>query len=534
MTDTLVLIQSRMNSRRLPGKALLPIGNMPAAALCAKRAGNTGLRVRVATSDQASDNDLAVALANHGVEVVRGPLDNVLERFRMASSDMRDKDVLVRLTADNMFPDGAFVEEAVRLFRESGLDYTCTMHPALDKLPYGLVAEVFTVGFLREAAANARSDYEREHVTVWMSDNKKRAGFTIVPVDGNYTRLRATMDTRADYERISACFTDGDPVNVSWQTLCERLSAYEGKKHIPSAYASDGRVVSALSLGTAQLGLAYGVNNQTGMPDDGTFTKIMHYALEHGITTIDTAPAYGISEERLGRYFKSRDKNTATIVTKLPHAAGDLSDSIQQSSKRLGVDALDCVLLHDWRDYKSSGGALWRELLGLRERGKIAALGASVETPDQALVALNDEDIKFLQIPFNILDHRWRNAGVPQKARARRDVIVQARSVFLQGLLLRMPESLPAKDFDFAGLYSKIDDLVTRFGRQSREDLCLAYARAQGWIHTLVLGAETPEQIAENIRLYKAPALDDNQCWIIEEIFPDAPDRLLNPSLWEL
>jgi spore coat polysaccharide biosynthesis protein SpsF (cytidylyltransferase family)/aryl-alcohol dehydrogenase-like predicted oxidoreductase len=534
MTDTLVLIQSRMNSRRLPGKALLPIGGMPAAVLCAKRAGNTGLRVRVATSDQASDNDLAVALESHGVDVVRGPLDNVLERFRISFLDMHDSDVLVRLTADNMFPDGAFVEEAVRLFRESGLDYTCTMHPALDKLPYGLVAEVCTAGFLREAAANARSDYEREHVTVWMTNNKNRAGFTIVPVDKDYMRLRATMDTRADYERISACFTDGDAVSVPWQVLCERLAKYESRKHIPSAYASDGRVVSALSLGTAQLGLVYGVNNQTGMPDDSAFTKIMDYALEHDIATIDTAPAYGIAEERIGRYFKDRDKNTTTIATKLPHAVDNVGDSIQHSCDQLDVDILDCVLLHDWRDYTKSSGALWRDLIDLKAQGKIKALGASVETPEQALAALDDEDIKFLQIPFNILDHRWRSAGVPEKARARRDVIVQARSVFLQGLLLCVPESLPVKNFDFTGLYSKIDDLVARFGRQGREDLCLAYGRGQTWIHTLVLGSETPEQVAENIRLYKAPALDDNQCRIIEETFPDAPDRLLNPSLWEL
>jgi spore coat polysaccharide biosynthesis protein SpsF (cytidylyltransferase family) len=84
----LVVVQARLGSSRLPGKALLPIGNMPIVVLAAKRAGNTELPVRVATSSDRLDDPLVKALLQHGLEVKRGALDDVLGRFLMATEDL--------------------------------------------------------------------------------------------------------------------------------------------------------------------------------------------------------------------------------------------------------------------------------------------------------------------------------------------------------------------------------------------------------------------------------------------------------------
>ena len=66
------------------------------------------------------------------------------------------------------------------------------------------------------------------------------------------------------------------------------------------------------------------------------------------------------------------------------------------------------------------GGAVWERLIELLEDGTVLALGVSVQSPEEAIAALDDTDVQHLQLPFNLLDWRWRESGViPRSARAR-------------------------------------------------------------------------------------------------------------------
>ena len=78
---SIVIIQARMGSHRLPGKALLPIENIPIIILVAKRAANTGRPVVVATSNKASDDILVKSLIKNNISFYRGSSENVLSRF---------------------------------------------------------------------------------------------------------------------------------------------------------------------------------------------------------------------------------------------------------------------------------------------------------------------------------------------------------------------------------------------------------------------------------------------------------------------
>ncbi|HYS89230.1 MAG TPA: glycosyltransferase, partial [Bradyrhizobium sp.] len=121
---------------------------IPVAALCALRAANRGGDVVVATSTDPSDDVLSGKLSEYSIRVIRGPLNDVLGRFVVATADLAADDLVVRLTADNVFPDGEFIERLVREFRSTGADYLGT-NPPLDGLPYGVSAEVFSVRILR-------------------------------------------------------------------------------------------------------------------------------------------------------------------------------------------------------------------------------------------------------------------------------------------------------------------------------------------------------------------------------------------------
>ncbi|HEY8360977.1 MAG TPA: hypothetical protein VIL30_26255, partial [Ramlibacter sp.] len=108
--DRIVVLQARTSSSRLPAKVLLPLAGMPVAVLAARRAANTGSQVIVATSTGGDDDALAGLLRDHGIPCHRGSLHDVLQRMVDAAAGYPDHSVFVRLTADNVFPDGALID----------------------------------------------------------------------------------------------------------------------------------------------------------------------------------------------------------------------------------------------------------------------------------------------------------------------------------------------------------------------------------------------------------------------------------------
>lgn len=302
-----------------------------------------------------------------------------------------------------------------------------------------------------------------------------------------------------------------------------------------------------MALGTAQLGFSYGIVNKAGLPDDAAAQAVFDAAAQGGVMLYDTAAAYGSAEERLGRFLTRQDGDGFIAVTKLsplPDLADDAApaavedavrSSVRQSCERLGRARLDYLLLHRWEHWRSHGGRIRATLLTLQSEGVIERLGASVYLPEQALEALQETAIEFIQFPFNLLDWRWKKTGLHEARASRPDVILQARSIYLQGLLLHRPgDFIAIPGYDLARLPERLDRFVAQFGRAGRADLACAYVRAQRWIDTLVVGAETPDQIRESAALFSSPPLTPDQGQALEEAFADAPELLIDSSkLWK-
>lgn len=152
MPRTRVVIQSRLNSSRLPGKAMLTIAGMPLIELVARRASRSGHEVVVATSEEQYDERIAGHLSSVGIPVVRGSLDDVLGRFVQATADLAPEDRVVRLTGDNPVADADLVDELLAALDASDHTYG---RVDIDQVPEGLGAEAFSVAALREAAETA-------------------------------------------------------------------------------------------------------------------------------------------------------------------------------------------------------------------------------------------------------------------------------------------------------------------------------------------------------------------------------------------
>ena len=299
-----------------------------------------------------------------------------------------------------------------------------------------------------------------------------------------------------------------------------------------------------LVLGSVQLGLAYGAANRTGKPSRGAACRLVSRAVDAGVTKFDTARAYGDAEERLGEALRTR--RAVRTITKLSPLT-ELAHNATRREVRAAVDAsldaslyalrkphIDCLLLHRAEHMTAFGGQVWERLIERLEDGTVLALGVSVQSTAEAMAALDCPDVRHMQLPFNILDWRWREAGVIDRMRTRAHVTIHARSVFLQGILAAGDASVwPAVEgVDAGALLQLLDGIAGDFGRESVADLCLAYARGQDWIDGVVVGMETENQLEENLRLFVRPPLTSADCAEIARLIPRLPETLLNPAQW--
>lgn len=300
-----------------------------------------------------------------------------------------------------------------------------------------------------------------------------------------------------------------------------------------------------LVLGTVQLGTPYGIANRSGMPDDDQAQAFIRRAIAAGIKSIDTARAYGESEARIGRALTGAHYD-GEIITKLspleqltdasaPHnIETQVRADIETSRTRLGVETLDCLLLHRADHLTRWNGKVWDVLQSLVDKGKIRRLGTSLQSVAEAKLAFETKGLTHIQLPLNVLDYRWREAGIDALARSRPDVTIHARSLYLQGLLVAGDAALfpDIAGIDASAIVETLNTCVAEFGRTSLADLCLAWGRSLDWVDGFVVGMETLAQLEDNLKLFASSSLSDKERLSLDARMPRVPEALLNPALW--
>jgi len=541
-----VILQARTTSSRQPAKSLLPLGGVPLAILCAKRLSGDDLEVVLATSVDPSDDVLAGIAARAGVHVFRGDLTDVLARFVACAADLADDDIVVRMTADNPVPDVDLVRRLVAAFVEQDASYLTTRWPD-DGLPYGVGGEVFTVAALRRAAG-ATTFYEREHVTPFMVAHERVGilGPGGLGVDGDYSRARCTIDTLDDFVGMARVFEKvSDPVTAAWQDLVALSPPDLNASGLDvSRVAINPEPRGRIVLGTAQFGMHYGVTNRSGYPSDAELQAILCAAKASGLTQIDTARGYGNAEARLGVESAAGHLDGIQIISKVEPlwalhrragtcaVAAAVDASVFRSCYALQRRRIDVMMFHRFNDMVGWDGAALDRLHALVDEGVIGAVGVSVYTPAEAIRGLADDRVTHLQIPFNLLDHRWLADDFLAAVRARPAVTIHVRSVFLQGLLINPAGVWPAWFQRAEEFVVKIAELSRELGRISPADLCMAYVRGFPWVGTLVVGVDCVQQFTELAAVSSNPSLRPEELKLVQSAFRSAPRRLLNPSKW--
>jgi spore coat polysaccharide biosynthesis protein SpsF (cytidylyltransferase family) len=200
-----------MSSTRLPGKVLAELDGRPALHLLLSRLSRARELddIAVATSDDPSDDALVAALEEADVSVLRGPKEDVLERYRLAA-DRLECDAIARITGDCPLIDPVVVDLVVGRWRHGREDYVANcIEPRT--FPDGMDTEVVSRSALEEAAAEATDPLDREHVTPFIRSRPDRFPQAAVEMRPAYGDVRITLDTPEDLKLLDEVVARAGP-----------------------------------------------------------------------------------------------------------------------------------------------------------------------------------------------------------------------------------------------------------------------------------------------------------------------------------
>jgi spore coat polysaccharide biosynthesis protein SpsF len=201
MDSAAIVLQARMESTRLPGKSLAIVAGRSLLAHCVERLRASGLRVVVATSARAADDPVERESIRLGVEVIRGPDQDVLGRFVMVAQRL-SLTHLVRATADNPAVDIDAPRRVLALRRRMRADRVVE-----SGLPYGTAVEAVSADALYRAAALTTDPLDREHVTAFIGRDSRFVAISAqAPPALRRSGLSLTVDTPDDLAWVRRVF----------------------------------------------------------------------------------------------------------------------------------------------------------------------------------------------------------------------------------------------------------------------------------------------------------------------------------------
>ncbi|MCL2319474.1 MAG: NTP transferase domain-containing protein [Treponema sp.] len=199
---TALILQARLDSSRLPGKSLLPLGGRPLIFRVMEALASLSCKVKILACPETDVPSFAPLAAEAGFTLVPGPADDVLARYCLAIR-RSGAERIIRATGDNPF---VFVDAAAALNQEAldiGADYA-----GYSGLPYGAGVESVASEALLRAEREARAQPEREHVCPYLYGHPELFLLhrPLAPPLWQGPHIRVTVDTREDYERAQVLY----------------------------------------------------------------------------------------------------------------------------------------------------------------------------------------------------------------------------------------------------------------------------------------------------------------------------------------
>jgi len=263
-------------------------------------------------------------------------------------------------------------------------------------------------------------------------------------------------------------------------------------------------LTSQMVLGTAQMGMPYGIANFSAVPSEALIQEYLEFALGRGIKCIDTASGYGMAETLLGRGIRALGcGKTVQVFTKLTEkklSSNDIAiESIENSLDRLGITKLYGLYAHFLPATEREQLQIIQRLVLLKQRGYTSHIGFSLYDTSFARQNALEQEIDLFQAPINVLDRRAIHNGFMSWCTARKKIFV-IRSIFLQGLLcnadvfkVRLKEHFQAPLIEWFDLCAKKQLMPTAAALQ------IALVLSEG--NPIIVGFDSLLQLKENLQL---------------------------------
>ena len=282
-------------------------------------------------------------------------------------------------------------------------------------------------------------------------------------------------------------------------------------------------------LGTVQMGLDYGINNNHGQTSIEESHQILLQANKSGITTLDTAEAYGSAHDVIGQFHKNHPKIKFKIITKVP---GDFHDytlevKVKGYLNDLRVHYLEALMFHSFDSFKNNFSAL-KSLVKLKTAGLIKHIGVSVYTNEQLEYLLDKDEITIVQLPFNLLDNYSIRGTLIERLKLK-GKIIHTRSAFLQGLFFKKTNDENIIVQRLSAHLKYLNELAYE-SNCSMGEFALSYCLIQKNIDNVIIGVDSVNHLNTNLKV-SSYMIDEE---LIEKInnIKIHNVELLNPSLW--
>jgi aryl-alcohol dehydrogenase-like predicted oxidoreductase len=298
-------------------------------------------------------------------------------------------------------------------------------------------------------------------------------------------------------------------------------------------FNSSGKPVQ-LVLGTANFGNNYGIANATRTEPLVDFKKAKEIVLRAnllGVHVFDTASTYGETEKWLGEVSKDLDIEVWTkilIPTQATLRREDIGLLLKKSTDNFHGEKLACIQIHNWNS-KLVYGYQHSEFIEIMRTFWAGKIGASTYGSTSALEALDLFDM--VHFEFNLLNQKtYRNIFTKVNTEINYSGALTARSIYLQGLLFRDPQTIPLNLKSLSDSIVKIHKVAKEF-KMSPQELVIRGSLSMPGLNSMVIGVDSLSQLEETVHYFNLGKLSEK---IVDEIYKldNSSNPMVDPRNW--
>ena len=282
--------------------------------------------------------------------------------------------------------------------------------------------------------------------------------------------------------------------------------------------------MSKYVIGSANFGKSYGLSKKKVKKKE--IFKILKFAKKLNIKFIDTASFYGNSEKILGE-LKNQNFNYITKIKlnkKCLKEPSYFRSKIIASINKLNIKKLYAVMIHNPLFLKEDKKKqIFNDLLEIKKKGLLKKIGASVYKEKEIEFLLKNFEIDIIQIPINIFDRRFITSGVLKKLK-KKGIEIHARSIFLQGLLLKTKYLSKFTKWNY--IFKRYKDWLNK-KNISGLTACVKYALSQKNIDKIVIGIDSKNH------LKMISEIKNRKKLTFPKFIFSNKKKLINPRYWQ-